>query len=338
MHIVLVACWTFAAVSDSQTEDALWANLSIEIGFCAAFLCTISALVAESPVQVQRWRILHMVTKVSPFLIGALLLVSNGEDLSLALTTAILIYLTARSIRNELLQLQASVLTPAAFNDEYPLASSEDPDPTQLVDKATDHKPSGRDLMVVLGKEFDSAVAAHDEDEALKHRQVVAMFVHFDVDGDSQLSREEYQQYLKVVGLWGGNRSVSGEKNSRYTKDRTFNGRPDQAGETNGYKLRRNGKKVRVKAGWIADCEEMGCTLEHGISCETFESRIYGKYRKDQLQADMACMPDRWKWQQANDEAAREQRKAKARAADLSTRRLCQRYTLGVCEYFGDFW
>ena len=102
---------------------------------------------------------------------------------------------------------------------------------------------------------------------------VQRLFDRFDENGNGRLSKQEYKRYLLAVGLWGGEHSVSGEKNHRYLQDARFDSDCRRAG--------------RTKVGWLADCEEMGCKQVTGITRVAFETKIYGEYRQDKITADV---------------------------------------------------
>ena len=339
VHLSLVTCWTFLAVTDSQTESPTWSSISVTEGVVAAAMCALSGLWAEGIAvrEMPKWMSFLRITGLVPAAAGGSMFASGGIDWSAVVAMVLLVALTARNIKNEALQLAAAIPSVAAFNGEYPPRDEdEEKEPVE------DDPPA-----IQLGKAFEQACETHiteaepllallDEAGDDQLAGAKALFDHFDEDTDDRLSKQEYKRYLQAIGLWGGEHSVSGEENYRYRKDDNFDS--DYT-----HKYGRKQKTFEGKAGWLADCEETGCDAEAGITLQAFAVKIYGEYRKgkaveDYGKAALGRTPEQAKWELANQAAAREQTTVDAASKDLSPRRRQQRYALGVCDYMDDFW
>ena len=76
----------------------------------------------------------------------------------------------------------------------------------------------------------------------------------FDADMDGNLKKDEYRQYLLGCGAWGA---------SVYTKARWDS------------------------EGWPGECDNLGCSVEVGITRVAFETILYIKYRMGKAQTDL---------------------------------------------------
>ena len=103
--------------------------------------------------------------------------------------------------------------------------------------------------------ELARLAAEREEEEAQLAAGTKELFERFDTDKDGMLSKDEYEVYLKGIGVWG---------TDWYTTE-------------------------RWKESWPSECEQMKSTVE-GITWEAFEGILYGQYRKTQIVEDLAAV------------------------------------------------
>ncbi len=341
---MLVVCWTFLAVRDSQIDKGvMWADLGVSEGLCAAVLCCLSGIQSEAimsrPISAGWTRfknLLRAVVLCLPPILGGILLTRGGNAWAEVAAMVVLIALTTRIIKNEVLQLRASTPSVATFDDEYPqpgCESTDGEDSAEMSDKATTADGARDDYDEQAPIILPEGQPPKQDHNAI--RMHVLLFGMFDKDDDGVLNKQEYREYLRGIGMWGGYDSVSGERNYRYHLDEWF----DKDYCVNDVF---SGGSTGHKAGWQADCAEMACDAKKGISLAVFASKVYGEYRQGKLVDDLANVwgisPDQASWKLANLQASRNRANADASAKDKSWRRRQQRCVVGLHEYINDLW
>ena len=102
LHLVLVVCWTFLAVRDSQIDKGvMWADLGVSEGLCAAVLCCLSGIQSEAimsrPISAGWTRfknLLRAVVLCLPPILGGILLTRGGNAWAEVTAMVVLIALT----------------------------------------------------------------------------------------------------------------------------------------------------------------------------------------------------------------------------------------------------
>ena len=335
LHVTLVVCWTFLVVTDSQTTEPM-SNVSATQGVCAAALCALAGLTFEAV-----WWSWSLRAPAFALLAAGVALLANGDDAWIvAIATALLIAITARSVRNEVLQLHASIPSVDAFDKQY-LA-----DTLRNDDSDTLRSDDSDDPKVRLGKAFDSALSDEQRRcDALLQSQVLRdkreleladeLFEIFDQDQDGHLNAQEYGRYVAVIGESESPRRIYGSA-MRYSPRSPYRTHLDYDQEKyisrdafcEFYGLQRQYILRDINGATDISSQE---GLRRRVRRPT---RLVDDFCKARGITGLTAQSMEWIWR--NEEAART--RSHAEDSDHTLRRRQQRYTVGLQAYLDDFW
>ena len=322
LHVTLVVCWTFLVVTDSQTTEPM-SNVSATQGVCAAALCALAGLTFEAV-----WWSWSLRAPAFALLAAGVALLANGDDVWIvAIATALLIAITARSVRNEVLQLHASIPSVDAFDKQY-LAD------TLRNDDSVDPK-------VRLGKAFESVLSddrrRHDawlQSRVLRDKRALELadelFEIFDQDQDGHLNAQEYGRYIAVIGE---SESPSRIHRTQLDCDQEKGISRDAFCEFYRVYLIQRQWGLRDRNGGTDRSTQEG--PRRPVKRLVLDlPRLIEDYCKARGITGLTAQSMEWIWH--NEEAART--RSHAEDSDHTLRRRQQRYTVGLQAYLDDFW